>query len=415
MKVFEKWNGSEEVFESLTSKLFVVDGGYFLHSLVWPNNETYGEVVERYVRTVVKRYGKDCHVVFDGYPDYPTTKGLEHIRRSKRTSPELKFTLKMECTVNQTEFFANPKNKSRFIGLLVQKFHEENISTFVAEEDADIEIVARTVDVSNSHGDRSIVVVGQDTDVFVFLIGLPQCETLQLFFHKPSGIPSTYDIKKIREEISEVKNVVLFMHAITGCDTTSSIYGKGKLNAYKVLSTSKDLRTKALLFYEERAEKETLKEVGEDFIMKLYGCTRSTSLNDSRYSFYLKAVAKMSLKSKFNMASLPPISDAAEQHSYRTCYQIKKWLGDKNIGATDWGWSQTNNMLFPVHSNKPPAPEEIINLVSCNCKVSCKNNCSCFKASLDCTAMCGTCGGSCSNVTVVEGENVEEHESLMDD
>lgn len=33
IKIFEKWNESEEVFEMLTSKMYVVDGEYFLHSL----------------------------------------------------------------------------------------------------------------------------------------------------------------------------------------------------------------------------------------------------------------------------------------------------------------------------------------------------------------------------------------------
>lgn len=99
--------------------------------------------------------------MFDGYPDYPTTKGLEHIRRSKRTLRELKFTLNMQCTTNQSKFFSNPKHKSQFIELLVQKLHEETIIyVFVAEDDADIEIVAKSVDVFNTHGGRSVVVIG---------------------------------------------------------------------------------------------------------------------------------------------------------------------------------------------------------------------------------------------------------------
>lgn len=132
MKIFEKWNESEEVFESLTSNVYVVDRGYFLHSIFWPKNETYGEIIERYEETVVKTYGKDCHyLVFDGYPDYPTTEGLKHIRRSKRTLRELKFTLNMQCTTNQFKFFANPKHKSQFNEPLVQKLHEETISTLL--------------------------------------------------------------------------------------------------------------------------------------------------------------------------------------------------------------------------------------------------------------------------------------------
>jgi len=193
----------------------------------------------------------------------------------------MKFTVNMECSTKQNEFLANPKNKSQFIEQLAQKLKEANISTIVAEEDADTEVVGRAIDVPKIQSGRPIVVVGQDTDLFVLLLGLPQCQNVQLFFHKPTGTPSTYDIRKIREEIGDMKDVMLFFHAITGCDTTSSLFGKGKINAYKLLSMSNDLRTTALQFYKTPADKNILKEVGEAFLLKLYGCTKSTNLNES--------------------------------------------------------------------------------------------------------------------------------------
>lgn len=203
----------------------------------------------------------------------------------------------------------------------------------------------------------------------------------------------------------DMKDMILFLHAFTGCNTTSFLFGKGKINAYKLLSSSNDLRTKVLQFYEKKKRRQRFFKWY--FVLKLYGCTMSASLNDSRYSMYLKAVAKMSLKSKFNMASLPPTSGAAEHHAY----QAQKWIGNSEISATDWGWILIDNTLYPVHSKNPPAPNEVINLVSCNCKKACKSNCSCFKASLDCTEMCGSCGGSCSNVSLVKEE--EDKEPVM--
>ncbi|KAJ8866411.1 hypothetical protein PR048_032254 [Dryococelus australis] len=94
----------------------------------------------------------------------------------------------------------------------------------------------------------------------------------------------------------------------------------------------------------------------------------------------------MSLKSIFNMVSLPPTSAVAEQHSFGTYYQGEKWLGNKYINPMEWSWSLMNDTLNPIHSTKPAASEKV-KLVSCNSKVSCKNNCSCVKASLDCTAV----------------------------
>ena len=119
----------------------------------------------------------------------------------------------------------------------------------------------------------------------------------------------------------------------------------------------------------------------------------------------------MSLKSKFNMSSLPPSSAATEEHSFRTYYQVQKWLGNKAIVATEWGWRIEDNMMYAVHSKKPPAPEEIINLVSFNCKVACKNKtCCCVKMALNCTEMCGYCHSSCSNIQFTFDEFADENE-----
>ncbi|KAJ8886546.1 hypothetical protein PR048_012757 [Dryococelus australis] len=158
--------------------------------------------------------------------------------------------------------------------------------------------------------------------------------------------------------------------------------------------------------------REEVKEVGEDLILKLYGCHNSNSLDVSRYAMYLKAVARMSLKSKSIMASLPPTSAAAKQHTFGTYYQVRKWLVYKDINPMEWGWSITNDTNYPIHSTKPLAPEKVIKLVSCNCKVLCKNNCSCLKASLDCTAMCGVCRGCCANVAIVHEGDPDEN--MMD-
>lgn len=138
----------------------MVDGGYLLHSVVWPNKGTYGRIIENYVEVIVKRYGKNVHVVFDGYPEYPTTKGIEHIRRGRKTSHELKFIPSMECSISQNEFLANPKNKSRLIGMLAQMLNEACILTVVAEEDADKEVVERAVELCKTRSDSTVVVIG---------------------------------------------------------------------------------------------------------------------------------------------------------------------------------------------------------------------------------------------------------------
>jgi len=63
-----------------------------------------------------------------------------------------------------------------------------------------------------------------------------------------------------------------------------------------------------------------------------------------------------------------------------------------------------------------PAPDTLLDLISCNCKQGCENNCPCAAALLKCSSICGQCAGtSCSNAEVAlnleeEDEEVEDHD-----
>ena len=62
-----------------------------------------------------------------------------------------------------------------------------------------------------------------------------------IFLVKPGTLGKTdkvFSIQQIQEKMCEMKNVILFQLAITGCDTTSSMYGKGKKTAWTILSQS---------------------------------------------------------------------------------------------------------------------------------------------------------------------------------
>lgn len=47
--------------------LFVIDGGFLLHRVVWPSNVKYGSIFYLYITYVKRHYGLNCIVVFDGY------------------------------------------------------------------------------------------------------------------------------------------------------------------------------------------------------------------------------------------------------------------------------------------------------------------------------------------------------------
>lgn len=86
------------------------------------------------------------------------------------------------------------------------------------------------------------------------------------------------------------------------------------------------------------------------------------------------------------------------EHSFRTYHQVQAWLG-QDLSPELWGWKQTeSNLLFPVQTKEPAAPEEILKLIFCRCTTDCSSaRCGCRKASMLCSTICHNCNGSCTN------------------
>ena len=67
--------------EAPENALYVLDGGHLLHSVVWPTDATYKDVCQAYVKHILKHYGPNTTVVFDGYHS-ASTKAAEQQRRA---------------------------------------------------------------------------------------------------------------------------------------------------------------------------------------------------------------------------------------------------------------------------------------------------------------------------------------------
>lgn len=101
-----------------------------------------------------------------------------------------------------------------------------------------------------------------------------------------------------------------------------------------------------------------------------------------------------------NEKSLPPTKDALTQHTHRVSYQAAIWrrATSPNINcpaAAGHGWNVKDGKLGVVWMTQPPAPRDILQTTQCACKKGCKTNCSCVKAQLPCTPLCGH--SSCGN------------------
>ncbi|RVE41733.1 hypothetical protein evm_013610 [Chilo suppressalis] len=106
---------------------------------------------------------------------------------------------------------------------------------------------------------------------------------------------------------------------------------------------------------------------------------------------------------------------AADVELFRVYYQVQVWLGNK-LNPEDWGWKLIDNILEPVKTLLPPAPEKLLNSFFCNCKTGCNDKRGCKKVGLFCSLACISCRGqSCSNVqSPVEEDSYDICEDTSD-
>ena len=89
--------------------------------------------------------------------------------------------------MKQSVFLENSGNKSRFIGLLHPKLEIAGVRTILSADNADRNIVETAISIySTSMNDgRSVIIVGEDTDLVVLMVALIPRDK-EIFFLKPS-------------------------------------------------------------------------------------------------------------------------------------------------------------------------------------------------------------------------------------
>lgn len=208
-------------------------------------------------------------------------------------------------------------------------------------------------------------------DLLVIMIGLPTAPNV--YFLKPGrkNVPSTVYHPRSAVHPLIAENI-LFLHAMSGCDTTSALFNQGKNKFIKTLANTPDLGATLAAFKDSSAAPQTIQRAGEQFLVALYGGNMNEDLNIERFRLYKRSA----FKTRFNIATLPPTHAAAQQHSLRVFYQVQAWSGNQ-MDPTLWGWSITPRGLMPTTTLLPCAPDKLLQLVACKCTQQCMRNCGC--------------------------------------
>nr|CAD7404580.1 unnamed protein product [Timema poppensis] len=151
------------------------------------------------------------------------TKDIQYVIRSKNTSVEIAESPTTIEDALQHALLSNSSNKSSFIDLLADELRSASNYVFQAPADADTMILNRAVNLSLEDL-RSVVVV------VVLLIAISD-QTSYVGFVVPGSQMrqrKIFNSKNLQQALGDMMGNILFLYEITGCDTTSSMFKKGK-------------------------------------------------------------------------------------------------------------------------------------------------------------------------------------------
>ena len=226
-----------------------------------------------------------------------------------------------------------------------------------------------------------------DTDIGILALYYSLYLQINVYLQLGSGGSIRYlDINENEIE-DDVKRALPGLHAFTGCDSTSCFVGKGKVKCHDVMKSDSRYISAFSLLGEFPTVSDSVADVIEEFVCRLYGIKSIERVNESRYELFRHH------KSVPEPHRLPPTQDALLLHLKRSNYQTYEWKNalsqhPNRLDITSHGWDvdEENNVTIKW-TTKNPAPQSILDFVSCNCqKSNCSNNmCKCRTIKLPCT------------------------------
>ena len=163
-----------------------------------------------------------------------------------------------------------------------------------AHGDADVDIVKTEVETSLQH---TTALIGEDTDLLVLLLYYAQGEVMNLYFRsdkpKADGTIEVYHINRIQEVLGhEICSQLMFIHDMTGSDTTSRIFGVGKKTAFQYLAKGDPvLRSCAIAFTIPNQTTEVIDNLGCQAKTVPFGGKGTDSLATMRYNIFSKKIS----------------------------------------------------------------------------------------------------------------------------
>ncbi|CAB3994258.1 Hypothetical predicted protein [Paramuricea clavata] len=291
----------------------VLNGGPLLHRLKWTEGKTYSSIANAYTDFTVKHYGK-ATVIFDGYGGGPNIKDHTHQRRSQSRIANKVDISEATKFAGKKDFLSNNENKQALIHLVSTSMRDRGCHAIQAEGDADVEIVKAAVATSS----YKTCLICEDTDLLVLLLHHASSNGKKIYFRSDKGGSTTVlDIKVIKQVLgNEICFNLLFLHAFTGCDTTSRIFGIGKKSVLqKFIKNEATLNSCDKVFSSPNQDTDVIVESGSKAMVASFNGKPGGSLFVIRYSTICKNVS--AAKNFVVPERFPPTTSATKHHALR--------------------------------------------------------------------------------------------------
>jgi hypothetical protein len=388
------------------------------------DQKTFGQVASSILSSALRDGSQSnrIDVVFDVY-HARSIKSTERIIRGAESSVQFKSITANQIVRQWRKFLASTGNKASLIKFIVHEWMKPESTARLADkqlyvtceqkcylitkhgsdeipqlasshEEADTRLLFHAAHASECHN-KTIILVAEDTDVFILCLAFNDKIQSSLYQkHKSNTRTCFIDIDKVAAvNGQDMCNAILGVHAFTGCDSVSSLAGKGKIAAVKLLRKNRAMRETFVKLGKNWELSETMYRSLESFTCALYGCKADcTDINNLRYNLFC------SKKGEIESHQLPPCKDSLQKHIDRANYQACIWrralIGNPEIpDPVGHGWlteSVDNSDILGIDwMSGDPAPEAVMELLSCKCPRSCTlPNCTCLANGMKCSDMC---------------------------
>ena len=403
-------------------EVVLVDAGQLLYHVVWPVAGTTGDLAASFT-TRLARYPPDSEkiVLFDRYDqESPSAKQHEQVRRGITKEIRLTHNTPLPC---RQVVLHNARNKTLLNNILCTYSLPHNIELVnkqdcaVTHAEADITLCSYMLK-AVAGGAQTIRILSDDTDVFVLLVYWTSRNQVVAKIQMEKWNGDVLDVNETVKRLGPRKcSQLLGLHALSGCDTVSYPFGKGKPSALKVLDM--DIPGLDEVLGEPEATHAQLKATADSFFLPFYGQQSCTTMNEARARFFRSSKKPPPLK------KLPPTDDNLQMHVLRAHLQMLLWKAadqddppEEAREIINFGWSIEGSTITPKNSTAPVAPKELLDVVSCSCTTEGKAcsgaRCSCNRVGLSCTDYCKCEGGvTCCSPFTSRQMDTEDHEEEL--